>query len=259
MRPLPAPAALAAPAVLAALALAAAGCTGAPRPPAADAAAATAAAPGGSSAGPEYDAAAVRALAVTDADLAPGWHVTLMQPGQNDISSPPQTADTPACQPVLDALTPSKGAAGPLAETDLGIARDGDAPAALYTAVLAFRPGRAAAVHSGLDRVLDRCRAFTSTAGRHLLTRLDTPTPGGADAATAFTLTDETGGTTIVQRALVTRTGDLLAVFTTLDATGHPAPEPDRGVVAAQLAKLGRDGKGPGPREGAPAGGAVSS
>ncbi|MEU3495273.1 hypothetical protein [Kitasatospora cineracea] len=255
MRPLPA---LAAPTALA-LALAAAGCTGAPRPPSTDAAVTAAAASAGSPAGPEYDAVAVRALAVTDADLAPGWHVTLMQPGRNDISSPPQTADAPACQPVLDALTPSKGAAGPLAETDLEIARAGDTPASLYTAVLAFRPGRAAAVHSGLDRVLDRCRAFTSTAGRHLLTRLDTPTPGGADAATAFTLTNETGGTTIVQRALVTRTGDLLAVFTTLDATGHPAPEPDRDVVAAQLARFGRNGKRPGPPEGAPAGGSVSS
>ncbi|MFC8718343.1 hypothetical protein [Kitasatospora sp. NPDC057198] len=218
---------------LAALALTA-GCAAAPPDPSADRAA------DASAATPEYDAAAVRALGVTEAELAPGWHVTRMQPGQNDISSPPETADIPACQPVLDALTPSKGAAGPLAETDLDIAREGDDRASLYTAVLAFRPGRAAAVHTGIDRVLDHCRAFTSTAGRHLLTRLDTPTPEGADAATAFTLTNESDGTTIAQRALVTRTGDVLAVFTTLDATGHPAPEPDAGVVRAQLAKLGR-------------------
>ncbi|GLW74340.1 hypothetical protein Kpho02_66380 [Kitasatospora phosalacinea] len=229
MRSLPALAALGA------LALAV-GCATAPPAPSADTAAAP---PGfGTGATPEYDAAAVRALAVTDADLAPGWHVTLMQPGQNDISSPPETADVPACQPVLDALTPSKGAAGPLAEADLDIARAGDGPAALYTAILAFRPGRAVAVHTGLDRVLEHCRAFTSTAGRHRLARVDTPTPEGADAATAFTLTDETGGTTIAQRALVARSGDVLAVFTTLDATGRPAPEPDRGVVRAQLAKL---------------------
>ncbi|MGW4807711.1 hypothetical protein [Kitasatospora sp. NPDC004272] len=220
---------------LAALALAA-GCATAPPAPSADRAAPSPAA----GPEPEYDAAAVRALGVTEAELAPGWHVTLMQPGQNDISSPPETADIPACQPVLDALTPSKGAAGPLAETDLDIAREGDNPASLYTAILAFRPGRAAAVHAGLDRVLGHCRAFTSSAGRHLLTRLDTPTPEGADAATAFTLTNETDGTTIAQRALVTRTGDVLAVFTTLDATGRPAPEPDAGVVKAQLAKLGK-------------------
>ncbi|WP_282205917.1 hypothetical protein [Kitasatospora fiedleri] len=242
MRPLPALAALAS---LAALAPAAAGCAAAPSAPAADGAAAGAAAgpfarppAAPSSARPEYDAAAVRALAVTDADLGPGWHVTLMQPGQNDISSPPQTADVPACQPVLDALTPSKGGAGPLAEADLDIARAGDAAASLYTAVLAFRPGRAAAVRSGLDQVLDHCRAFTSTAGRHLLTRLDTLTPEGADAASAFTLTNETGGAVIAQRALVARAGDVLAVFTTLDATGRPAPEPDPAVVRAQLAKI---------------------
>ncbi|QKW19883.1 hypothetical protein HUT16_13170 [Kitasatospora sp. NA04385] len=218
---------------LAALVLTA-GCATAPADPSADRAAPSAGAT------PEYDAAAVRALAVTAAELAPGWRVTLMEPGQNDISSPPQTSDIPACQPVLDALTPSKGSAGPLAEADLDIAREGDDPASLYTGILAFRPGRAAAVHAGIDRVLDHCRAFTSTAGRHLLTRLDTPTPEGADAATAFTLTDETGGTTIAQRALVARAGDVLAVFTTLDATGRPAPEPDAAVVRAQLAKLGR-------------------
>ncbi|RAJ33522.1 hypothetical protein K353_05581 [Kitasatospora sp. SolWspMP-SS2h] len=237
MRPLPVLAALAS---LAALAPAAAGCAAAPSGPAADVAAAAgpfARPPAAPSAGrPEYDAAAVRALAVTDADLGPGWHVTLMQPGRNDVSSPPQTADVPACQPVLDALTPSKGGAGPLAEADLDIVRAGDAAASLYTAVPAFRPGRAAAVRSGLDRVLDRCRAFTSTAGRHLLTRLDTPTPEGADAASAFTLTNETGGAVIAQRALVARAGDVLAVFTTLDATGRPAPEP--AVVRAQLAKI---------------------
>ncbi|WP_099899763.1 hypothetical protein [Streptomyces sp. TLI_171] len=226
MRPLP---------VLAALALTA-GCAAAPPAPSADRAGTPAAG---------YDAAAVRALAVTDADLAAGWHVTVMQPGQSDISSPPETADVPACQPVLDALTPSKGAAGPLAEADLDIAREGDSPASVYTAILAFRPGRAAAVHAGLDQVLDRCRAFGSAAGRHLLTRLDTPTPGGADAATAFTLTNETGGATFAQRALVTRTGDVLTVFTTLDAEGRPAPEPDREVVRAQLEKLG--GSRPGP------------
>ncbi|GLW54123.1 hypothetical protein [Kitasatospora phosalacinea] len=230
MRPLPALA------VLAALALAAGCAAAAPADLSADTAAAL---PGfGTGATPEYDAAAVRALAVTDAELAPGWHVTLMQPGQNDISSPPETADVPACQPVLDALTPSKGAAGPLAEADLDIARSGDGPASLYTAILAFRPGRAVAVHGGLDQVLDHCRAFTSTAGRHRLTRIDTPTPEGADAATAFTLTDETGGAVIAQRALVARSGDVLAVFTTLDATGRPAPAPDPGVVRAQLAKL---------------------
>ncbi|BAJ28849.1 MULTISPECIES: hypothetical protein [Kitasatospora] len=248
MRPLPArtpaapnaPTAPAVPGAFAALAalVLAAGCA-APAGPSADGAA-TATGAASASAAPEYDAAAVRALAVTEADLAPGWRVTLMQPGQNDISSPPQTADIPACQPVLDALTPSKGSAGPLAEADLDVARDGDGGASLYTAVLAFRPGRAAAVQRGLDQVLDHCRAFASTAGHHLLTRLDTPTPGGADAATAFTLTNETGGATIVQRALVARAGDVIAVFTTLDATGRAAPEPDRAVVAAQLAKIGR-------------------
>ncbi len=226
------------PLALAALAALATGCATAPAGPSADRAAARPAA--SPAATPEYDAAAVRALAVTEAELGPGWHVTLMQPGQNDISSPPLTSDIPACQPVLDALTPSKGSAGPLAEADLDIAREDDGRASLYTGILAFRPGRAAAVHAGIEHVLDHCRAFTSTAGHHLLTRLDTPTPEGADAATAFTLTDETDGATIAQRALVTRAGDVLAVFTTLDATGRGAPEPDAGVVRAQLAKLGR-------------------
>ncbi|MFJ5232864.1 hypothetical protein ACIQBJ_23570 [Kitasatospora sp. NPDC088391] len=243
MRPLPALAALAL-----AAACAAAGCA-APAP--GSSADVAVGAVGPVAAGPAdllgdgYDAAGVRALAVTDGELAPGWRVTLMQPGQNDISSPPQTADNPACQPVLDALTPSKGDAGPLAEADLDIAREGDTPASLYTAILAFRPGRAAAVHAGLERVLDRCRDFTSSTGRHRLARLDTPTPEGADAVTAFTLTNETGGTSFAQRALVARTGNVLTVFTTLDPEGRPAPEPDREVVRAQLAKVGRsEGRG---------------
>ncbi|MFJ1756742.1 hypothetical protein [Kitasatospora sp. NPDC088134] len=238
MRPLPA---------LAALALAA-GCaaTGCAAPAPGSSADLAATAVGPVAAGPAdllgdgYDAVGVRALAVTDGELATGWRVAFVPPGQNDISSPPQTADDPACQPVLDALTPSRGDAGPLAEADLDLAREGDAQASLSTAILAFRPGRAAAVHAGLERALDRCRDFTSSTGRHRLARLDTPTPEGADAATAFTLTNETGGAVLAQRALLARTGDVLTVFTTLDPAGRPAPEPDRAVVQAQLAKVGR-------------------
>ncbi|MEV4559351.1 hypothetical protein AB0K51_20500 [Kitasatospora sp. NPDC049285] len=226
---------------LAALTLAAA-CTRTAAPPSADHASPSA------SAG--YDAPSLRELAVTDADLGPGWHVTVMQPGQGDITSPPQTADAPACQPVLDALAPAKGSAGPLAEADLDIARTADDRASLYTAILAFRPGRAAVVHTELDQVLIRCRVFTSGAGRHVITRLDTPTPEGADAATAFTLTNETGGATLTQRALLTRTGDILTVFTTLDTTGHEPAAPDAEVIKRQLGKL-QPPRGPGSGGGA--------
>ncbi|MEU9127359.1 hypothetical protein AB0D08_04430 [Kitasatospora sp. NPDC048540] len=203
-------------------------------------------------AGRELDAAGLRAAALAGADLGPGYTVTVMDPGHDTAAEGRESADVPACQPVLDALAPGKAASGPAAETDLSVVRDGHRDAALYTGLLAFPAGRAERLQTELDRLLAHCTAFTSglAAGpagdpaqpggrtRHRLARVDTPTPEGADAATAFTLTDESGTVVLAQRALLARVGTALAVFSTVGAGREPAAEPDPAVVRAQLAKL---------------------
>ncbi|MFG2818938.1 hypothetical protein ACGFX4_05860 [Kitasatospora sp. NPDC048365] len=207
----------------------------------------TAPAPSSDSAAPsaEPDAAALRAAALTDADLGPGWTVTLMNPGQGDTTAPREKADRPACQPILDAVSPGASGSGPLAEADLDIARADDGRRSVYAGLLAFRAGRAERIRAELDQLLTVCTVFHSAAAggpttTHRLQRIDTPTPEGADAATAFTLTNESEGTALVQRALMARTGEVLAVFTTVGSPKEPAPEPDRQVVRAQLARLAR-------------------
>ncbi|MGE7432450.1 hypothetical protein [Kitasatospora sp. NPDC001175] len=195
----------------------------------------------------------LRAAAVTDGDLGHGYSVTLMAPGrQTAQGADRQTSDVAACQPVLDAMAPGKAASGPIAETDLGVALAADPAGSVYAGLLAFEPGRAADIQGELDRVLAQCGSFTSTARsagpaggkgavvrtRHRLSRIDTPTPEGADGASAFTLTNESDATSLVQRALLARAGTVLAVFTTVGAGGNPAPAPDQGLVQAQVAKL---------------------
>lgn len=154
-----------------------------------------------------------------------------------------ELADTPACQPVLDAVAPGASSAGPLAEADLDVARADDGRRSVYAGLLAFRPGRAEQIQGELEKLIATCATFTSGPPKgvrttHRLARVDTPTPGGADAATAFTLTNESGGTVLVQRALMARAGTVLAVFTTVGSDRDPAPEPDAQVVRAQLGKL---------------------
>lgn len=94
-----------APAVVCVLLLAAAGCTTV----------------GGSAdrAGPgrELSAAELRAAAVADADLGPGYTVTVMTPGHGETGAGGawEIVDVPACRPLLDAVTPAvtAGAATP--------------------------------------------------------------------------------------------------------------------------------------------------
>ncbi|WP_371497468.1 hypothetical protein OG871_15990 [Kitasatospora sp. NBC_00374] len=204
----------------------------------------------GPAVGRELDAGGLRAAALADADLGAGYTVVLMSPGQD--TAPDQereTADVPACQPVLDAVAPRKAASGPSAEADLSVTRAGDPDGAVYAGLLAFGPGRAERLQDELEQVLAHCSGFTSAAGggaapgravttRHRLTRADTPTPEGADAVTAFTLTNESGAVTLSQRALLARVGTALAVFSTVGTGREPAAEPDPEVVRAQLAKL---------------------
>ncbi|KJK56042.1 hypothetical protein [Saccharothrix sp. ST-888] len=195
----------------------------------------------------------LKAAAVTGADLGPGYTVTVMAPGrETGQGADRRTSDVAACQPVLDAVGPGDPVSGPAAETDLDVAVAANPKGSVYTGLLAFRPGRAADVQTELDRVLAQCGTFTSTgqsAGapgrrggvvrtRHRLARLDTPTPEGADGATAFTLTDESGPDPLAQRALMARTGTVLAVFTTVGTGKDPAPAPDDRLVRTQVAKL---------------------
>ncbi|MFB7662414.1 hypothetical protein ACFC1R_00490 [Kitasatospora sp. NPDC056138] len=204
----------------------------------------------------------LKAAAVTGADLGPGYTVTVMAPGRETRQgSDRRTSDVAACQPVLDAVGPGDPATGPFAETDLDVAVAADprtdpkgARGSVYTGLLAFKPGRAADIQTELDQVLARCGSFTSTGqsaggpgrkggvvrARHRLARLDTPTPEGADGATAFTLTDESGPDPLAQRALMARTGTVLAVFTTVGTGKDPAPAPDDRLVRTQVAKLHR-------------------
>lgn len=190
----------------------------------------------------------LRASALADRDLAAGWTVTVMPVGQSagqPASGDRETADVPACQPVLDAIGPANPAASPLAETDLSLTRTGAPQSALYTALLAYSAGRSAVLQSTLDQVLGQCGVFSSASAahraastQHRLARADTPTPEGADGATAFTLTNESGGLTLTQHATVVRVGTALAVFSTVGTAKEPAAAPDPAVVLAQTRKL---------------------
>ncbi|MGF1427438.1 hypothetical protein [Kitasatospora sp. LaBMicrA B282] len=195
-------------------------------------------------------AAELRAAAVTASDLGGGYTVTLMNPqaGGPAPGAPRQLADVPACQPVLDAIGPADPTATPQAETDLTTAPAGHPQTLLYTALLGYPAGRSTELQSGLDQVLAKCTDFTSgvpgqskaARTRHQLVRADTPTPGGADAATAFTLTSgpQAGGSELTQRAAVVRVGTALAVFSTVGSAKEPAAVPDPVVVQAQTRKL---------------------
>ncbi|WP_441245755.1 hypothetical protein [Kitasatospora sp. McL0602] len=193
----------------------------------------------------ELTAAQLRSAAVTDAELGAGYTVTLMTPGPANPGegADRETADVPACQPVLDAVAPANPANGPAAETDLSVARAAQPGGGLYTGLLAFAPGRAAAVQAALEKVLGQCTVFTSAArkgghSRHRLTRADTPTVEGADGVTAFTLTNESGATVLSQHAVLARTGTALAVFSTVGTGKEPAPAPDTHIVTTQVGKL---------------------
>ncbi|GAA2130679.1 hypothetical protein GCM10009760_03520 [Kitasatospora kazusensis] len=202
----------------------------------------------------ELTAVQLRAAVLSDADLGAGYTVTVMKPPPGAVAADTgrETADVPACQPVLDAVGQTNPAAGPLAETDLSVSSAAAPDAGVYAGLLAFQPGRAAQVQEGLEKVLAQCTAFTSvsTGGKgvsaahkgvrtkHRLARLDTPTPEGADGATAFTLTNESATGVLLQRALLTRTGTALAVFSTVGSGQEQAPAPDDRIVRAQVAKL---------------------
>ncbi|MER7754381.1 hypothetical protein [Kitasatospora sp. NPDC097643] len=214
--------------------------------------------------GRELSAAELRAAALTDADLGAGYTVTVMTPGHGDTGTGAgrEVADVPACQPLLDAVTPA-GSAGaapaspapgyPYAETDLSVARAADPRGGVYGGLLGYRSGRAAGLQGELERLFGPCASFTSTASappaekqgrrepirtRHRLRREDTPTPGGADAATGFTLTNESGTAVLSQRAVLARVGPVLAVFTTFGVATEPATAPDERIVRQQVAKL---------------------
>ncbi|MFJ2807752.1 hypothetical protein [Kitasatospora sp. NPDC087271] len=241
-------------AALAALLMLATGCTAA----------------GGSSAdragpGRELSAAELRAAAVADADLGAGYTVTVMTPGHGDTGAGAgrEVADVPACQLLLDAVTPATPAASaspaaqapgyPYAETDLSVARAADPRGGVYGGLLGYRTGRAAVLQAELEKLFGPCAAFTSMAPaplaekpgkkapirtRHRLNREDTPTPGGADAALGFTLTNESGSAVLSQRAVLARIGPALAVFTTFGVAAEPATAPDEVIVRQQVAKL---------------------
>ncbi|GHH77042.1 hypothetical protein GCM10018781_49720 [Kitasatospora indigofera] len=213
-------------------------------------------------------AAELRAAALTDGDLGPGYIVTVMTPGHGETGPADgrEVTDLPACQPVLDAVTPANAAVAagqggspapagpdlPIAETDLSVATAADPRGSVYAGLLAYRPGRAAELRRQVEQVLASCGSFTSTTAtghgaaggrkgvpaRHRLSRVDTPTTGGADAVTGFTLTNESGGVTLTQRAVLARVGSVLAVFSTVGVGAEPASAPDERVVRQQVAKL---------------------
>ncbi|MFF2043287.1 hypothetical protein ACFVVX_22985 [Kitasatospora sp. NPDC058170] len=217
-------------------------------------------------AGRELSAAELRAAAVADGDLGAGYTVTVMTPGHGETGSGGgrEVSDVAACQPLLDAVTPAAGAGGaspspgastgaahPTAETDLSVARAADPRGGVYGGLLAYPAGRAAQLQGDLEKLFGPCAAFTSTApapptdkGRkgvrtkHRLSRDDTPTPGGADAVTGFTLTNESGAVVLSQRAVLTRVGPVLAVFTTVGVGAEQATAPDERIVRQQVAKL---------------------
>ncbi|MET9399578.1 hypothetical protein [Kitasatospora sp. NPDC002965] len=218
--------------------------------------------------GRELSAAELRAAVVTDADLGPGYTVTVMTPGHGETGSGGgrEVADLPVCQPLLDAVTPAvaagaasapPGPAAPYAETDLGVARAADPEGSVYGGLLGYRGDRAARLQAELGGLFGPCADFTSTAPpppaekgrkevrtRHRLSRNDTPTPGGADAVTGFTLTNESGSVVLAQRAVLARVGPALVVFSTVGVGPAPAPEPDGRIVGQQVAKLRAAQKG---------------
>ncbi|GAA1954853.1 hypothetical protein [Kitasatospora viridis] len=233
---------------LLALPLLLAGCATVRPGPAGDAAGASATA----SAGRVLTAAELRAAAVTAADLGGGYTVSLLPAGQG---GPPagavqrRVSDVPACQPVLDAIGPGDPAAAPAAESDLTLTRTAAPRTALYVGLLGYPAGRAAALQSMLDQVLAQCASFTSgvpgVPGRthHQLARAeqpsgDTPTDGGADALTGFTLLSGDGAGALSQRAEVARVGTVLAVFSTVGTAKEPAGAPDPAAVRAQTRRL---------------------
>ncbi|MET8697749.1 hypothetical protein ABZW10_02555 [Kitasatospora sp. NPDC004723] len=214
----------------------------------------------------ELSAAELRAAAVTEADLGPGFTVTVITPGRGATGPDGgrEAADKPACQPLLDSVAPAPAAgragasasappvsAVPSAETDLSVALAGDPAGSLYGALLGYPGDRAARLHAELEGLFGPCAEFASTAppppaekGRgatrtvHRLSRNDTPTPEGADAATGFTLTNESGSVVLAQRAVLARVGPALVVFSTVGVGAEPAPAPDERVVRRQVARL---------------------
>ncbi|MFJ4093569.1 hypothetical protein ACIPYS_18490 [Kitasatospora sp. NPDC089913] len=222
----------------------------------------------------ELSAAELRAAAVTDAELGPGFTVTVIAPGHGETGPDGgrETADKPVCQPLLDAVAPAAGPAKaaraasaspvpvpavPYAETDLSVALAADPSGSLYGGLLGYRGDRAARLQAELEGLFGPCAAFASTAPPppadrsrgatrtgHRLSRNDTPTPEGADAATGFTLTNESGAVVLAQRAVLARVGPALVVFSTVGVGAEPAPVPDERVVRRQVAKLRAAQKG---------------
>ncbi|MFB6889939.1 hypothetical protein ACFCX4_11555 [Kitasatospora sp. NPDC056327] len=214
----------------------------------------------------ELSAAELRAAAVGDADLGPGFTVTVIAPGHGETGPDGgrEVADKPVCQPLLDAVAPASApgrqAAGagptpvsavPYAETDLSVALASDPAGSLYGGLLGYRGDRAARLQAELTGLFGPCAEFVSTAppppaekGRgpirtvHRLTRDDTPTPGGADGAAGFTLTNESGAVVLAQRAVLARVGPALVVFSTVGVGAEAPPAPDERVVGRQVAKL---------------------
>ncbi|MFE9422212.1 hypothetical protein ACFYNO_04515 [Kitasatospora sp. NPDC006697] len=136
-----------------------------------------------------------------------------------------------------------------MAEADLTVARTAAPRTPLYLGLLAYPAGRAAALGTELDRVLAQCTSFTSTVPgtpgrtRHQLSREplpsgDTPTDGGADSLTGFTLLSGDGATALAQRAEVARVGTVLAVLSTVGTAKEPAAGPDPAVLTAQARRL---------------------
>ncbi|MFD8317927.1 hypothetical protein [Kitasatospora purpeofusca] len=221
----------------------------------------------------ELSAAELRAAAVTDAELGPGFTVTVIAPGHGETGPDGgrETADKPVCQPLLDAVAPAAGpakaarasaspapvSAVPYAETDLSVALAADPSGSLYGGLLGYRGDRAARLQAELEGLFAPCAEFSSTAPPppadrsrgatrtgHRLSRNDTPTPEGADAATGFTLTNESGAVVLAQRAVMARVGPALVVFSTVGVGAELAPVPDERVVRHQVAKLRAAQKG---------------
>ncbi|MGW6918167.1 hypothetical protein ACWGB8_30790 [Kitasatospora sp. NPDC054939] len=208
--------------------------------------------------GRELTAAELRAAAVTDGGLGPGYTVTVLKPGHGETAGGGrEVSDLPDCQPLLDAVTPGArpavGGDRPYAETELSVARAADPRGSVYGGLLAYREGRAERLREELERLLGRCGSFTSTApgppekgaaarrgvrARHHVVQHDTPTPGGADAALGFTLTNESGSVVLAQRVVLVRVGPVVAVFSTVGVGAEPAAVPDERIVGQQAAGL---------------------
>lgn len=217
----------------------------------------------------ELSAAELRAAAVTDGDLGPGYTVTVLKPGHGETgpAGGREVSDRPECQPLLDAVTPTAGpttaGAGPYAETGLSVARAVDPRGGVYGGLLAYRDGGAQRLLADLEGLAGRCGGFTSTApgpperkgagaarevrARHRVDRHDTPTPGGADGATGFTLTNESGAVSLAQRVVLVRVGSVLVVLSTVGVGAERPAAPDERIVRQQTARL-RAAQAPLPR-----------